>query len=152
MKKIAILLAGVVIVTAAALCVSIRPDLPNGAVWQEYYIAGSVADQAGWQTTRTTNMTILRSYDCGLEFDAAGSRILGYAKCYDLGTIDVNRILTQTGAKIVHNGKEGDILNYYCYSSAIGGGVTVDGMEINLQIACTDYGIVVGCPLIIGSY
>ena len=43
-------------------------------------------------------------------------------------------------------------VSYYCYSSKLKGGLVIDGMTVNLQIAMKGKTTVLGTPIIFGGY
>lgn len=62
----------------------------------------------------------------------------------------IDSIISSVSAKVVSIDKATN--SYYCYSSLLSGGIYVDGNIINMQIAQVDQHIIVGYPIILGSY
>ena len=67
-----------------------------------------------------------------------------------------NEILEETlaryGATVVKVEECSGGVSYYCYSSKLKGGLVIDGMTVNLQIAMKGKTTVLGTPIIFGGY
>lgn len=78
--------------------------------------------------------------------------ILGVAVRYDKGTVSVDDILKATNAKLLKVEQGENLVCYYAHSNLLKKMVNVEDKDINLQIALTQNGIIVGSPMIMGSY
>ena len=68
------------------------------------------------------------------------------------GEEKAKRILNELNAELLFTEKTGGTISYYGYAQKLGGGIVVDGVKINLQIATTNSQCVVGTPIIFGGF
>ncbi len=78
--------------------------------------------------------------------------LTGESTVYDSGERDADGIIEEYGAQVKFCECLTDSMNYYCYSPALGEGVTLNGYEINLHIAQKKSQTAVGTPLIFGGF
>lgn len=76
----------------------------------------------------------------------------GVSVSFDGSIQDLNAILVRLQATQVSVQQLDDLFVACYYSNRLQGGVTLDGKRVNLQIAYRDGTIIVGYPLILGSY
>lgn len=153
MKKLLLLVVAAVVALCLTYKVELNEILPKGATSCEFYIAGEANDLSGFQKSEVGNMTICSSdiENFGIGYDKLGN-IIGVAVRYDLGAINVDDILSAANAVSLKVEQGENMVCYYAHSNLLKDSVTVDGKKINLQIAVTQNGIIVGSPMIMGSY
>ena len=61
-------------------------------------------------------------------------------------------LVQKYGAKLLFTERAGGATSYYLYSPGLGGGVSLGGQRVNLQIAVRDGQTVAGTPLIFGGW
>lgn len=64
----------------------------------------------------------------------------------------VERIKEEFCAEVCFEERVGGIVNYYCYSPKLKGGVRLNGFTVNLHVAAGEGYTAVGTPLIFGGY
>lgn len=61
-------------------------------------------------------------------------------------------LLSRFQAEIVRVERVCGVINYYCFCPRLGGGVTIDGVRVNLHVASNGDYTVAGTPLIFGGF
>lgn len=153
MKKIILLVVAIVVAVALTYQTDVGKLLPSGAKTCEFYIAGEVDEIRDVKMVKVGDMTIASSNfkNYSIVSKQLGN-ILGVAVRYDKGTVSVDDILRETSAKLVKVEQSENYVCYYAHSNLLKKSVNVDDKDINLQIAITQNGIIVGSPMIMGSY
>lgn len=130
------------VIAAAALCVlfaaflSLSPVFEGGTGYELYLGASSSA-----LTVRTENPALdkfLLGNVAGESVRYEGNRLEEIAKKYH--------------AEVLFTEEAAGVVNYYCYSSYLGGCVLLDGYAVNLHIAVSAEQTAAGTPLIFGGF
>ena len=79
------------------------------------------------------------------------SDFIGFYKQFDT-SYDYNSLLNKYRAKLVCVEKLDGITNYYYYSNKLPKSESVKNKKVNIQIAISNNAVVVGTPIIYGSY
>ena len=66
--------------------------------------------------------------------------------------LQIEELLKDFNAVIIHEEKLEGLTNYYCYSPKIKHGIKILGKTVNLHIAKSNEKTVLGTPIIFGSY
>lgn len=65
---------------------------------------------------------------------------------------DIDRIIKKLNIEIKDSQRLANLTTLYGYSARLGGGVMLDGQKINIQIVRKGNTVIIGTPLIMGSY
>ncbi|MDE6551327.1 MAG: hypothetical protein K2M44_07530 [Clostridia bacterium] len=139
-----------VCVVAAALAITyITPlTLAGGEPEIEVYLAGR---QDGGVYTGV--MTIIDTDKSGAEKLYSHSDFMGISLRYPVDNSDVDALCAKLATKVVSKQVTSDGIEcVYLYSPLLTESVRIDGAAVNMQIAITDNYLIVGFPLIMGSY
>lgn len=68
------------------------------------------------------------------------------------GDEEINKIIKRLRIEIRQSQKFANISTFYGYSARLGEGVTLEGRKINIQIVKKGNTVIVGTPLVLGSY
>ncbi|MBP5307567.1 MAG: hypothetical protein J6Z34_00335 [Clostridia bacterium] len=71
---------------------------------------------------------------------------------FNAGECNVNAVLGKYRARPVRVVTTGGVTDYYCYSTLLGGGITLFGRTVNFHLSVADYGYSVATPLNFGGY
>lgn len=138
-----------VCVIAAALAITyITPlTLFDGQPEIEVYLAGK--HDGGVYTGVMTIMDVDRD---GAEKLYCDKDFMGISLRYPVDNSDVEALRIRLAAKAVSSQQADGMDCVYLYSPLLSESVRIDGKIVNMQIAKTDDYLIVGFPLIMGSY
>ena len=136
--KIKLLLAVILVAVSMALICAPTLLLPEGEVAEIYLKAGD-----GYE--------IVPSPENASELSNSG-KFMGIRLEIDGNTLSAAEVMQRLG---VVRSRQNDIMGkpcHYAYSPLLGGGVDVNGEIVNVQIVKGENCLIVGIPLIMGSY
>ena len=153
MKAIAIYILAVIFLCATLLGLSYQVKLPGGVKeMQVYSVSTPSIDKCG-QVDNMTNFNIYHYYDNFVSIrDNKLDNTLGVAYIYPKESVSEQMLIDRLSIDISFTQDLEDGVTYYGKSRVGGRSVYIDSKEINVQIVKNKNYIIIGFPLIMGSY
>ena len=153
MKSIAIYILAIIFISALALGLSYQAKLPDGV--EEMQVYSTITPLVGQyqQVDKMSNFNIYHYYDnfVGIK-DSKLDNTLGVAYLYPKDRMSEQLLMNKLSIDVIYTQDLEDGVTYYGSSKAGGRSVYIDGEEINVQVVKNKNYIIVGFPLIMGSY
>ncbi|MDE6189472.1 MAG: hypothetical protein K2G37_04225 [Clostridia bacterium] len=152
MKSIAVYILGITFLSLLILGISCQVKVPDGAVEMQVYARSlPIADNCEY-VDEMCNFNIYHYNETVGIKDERLDNTLGVAYIYPKESAEVDDLIDKFSAKIYYSQDLEDGITYYGYCKNLGKSVEIDGKEINIQIVSNKDNIIVGFPLIMGSY
>ncbi len=153
MRSIAVYILGITFISLILLGLSYRVSIPEGAVEMQIYSCASPLKEECSFVDEMTNFNIYHYYGkmVGIK-DERLDNTLGVAYIYPKDDKRIDELIDKFSAKIHYSQSLEDGVTYYGYCKGLDKSVEIDGKEINIQIVSNKDNIIVGFPLIMGSY
>ena len=153
MKSIALYILAIVFLSATVLGLSYQVKLPSGAVEMQVYSVAVPQIGEYERVDEMTNFNIYHYYDNFVSIrDSKLDNTLGVAYIYPNDSVSEQILIDRFSVDVSFTQDLEDGVTYYGKSKAGGRSVYIDGKEINVQIAKNKNYIIIGFPLIMGSY
>ncbi|MDE5756360.1 MAG: hypothetical protein K2I23_04650 [Clostridia bacterium] len=153
MKSTAIYILAITFLSAVLMGLSYRAKLPDGVSEMQIYSCDTPLVGQGEQVDEMTNFNIYHYYDKFVSIkDCKLDNTLGVAYIYPKDKISEDTLVDKLSIDIVFTQDLEDGVTYYGKTKAGGKSVYIDKQEINVQIVSNKDNIIVGFPLIMGSY
>ena len=152
MKSIAIYILGITFISLIILGICMQVKIPDGAVEMQVYSRNVPFEGECGYVDKMSNFNIYH-YDkvIGIK-DNRLDNTLGVAYIYPKESAEVSELIDKFSAKIRFTQDLEDGATYYGYCKGLDKSVEIDGEKINIQIVSNKDNIIVGFPLIMGSY
>lgn len=153
MKSIAIYILGITFLSLVLIGLTSKVSIPDGACEMQIYSTSAPAAQGLSYVDEMSNFNIYHYYDgmVGIK-DKSLDNTLGVAYIYPKNSNSADKIIEKLGAKICFEQQLEDGVSYYGYVRGLDKSVDIQNEEINVQIVSNKDNIIVGFPLIMGSY
>ncbi|MDE6275418.1 MAG: hypothetical protein K2M75_02640 [Clostridia bacterium] len=153
MKSFAVYILAITFLSAVLMGLSYQVKLPDGAVEMQVYSISTPLVGESAQVDKMTNFNIYHYYDkfVGIK-DCKLDNTLGVAYIYPKDKTDVDTLVDKLSIDVVYTQDLEDGITYYGKSKAGNSSVYIDKQEINVQIVKNKNYIIIGFPLIMGSY
>ncbi|MDE5654327.1 MAG: hypothetical protein K2I46_01800 [Clostridia bacterium] len=153
MKSIAVYILAIIFLSAVALGLSYQVKLPEGAQEMQVYSLTTPPVGKCEQVDMMTNFNIYHYYDKFVSIkDSKLDNTLGVAYVYPKDSMSEQLLMKKLSIDVKFTQDLEDGVTYYGKSRAGSRSVYIDGQEINVQIVNNKNYIIVGFPLIMGSY
>ena len=153
MKSIAIYILAIIFLTATLLGLSYQVKLPSGVKEMQVYSAVTPQIDKCEQVDNMTNFNIYHYYQNFVSIrDNKLDNTLGVAYIYPKDSVSEKTLIDRLSIDVSFTQDLEDGVTYYGKSRAGGRSVYIDGKEINVQIVKNKNYIIIGFPLIMGSY
>ena len=152
MKSIAVYILGITFLSLILMTIGMQVKVPDGAVEMQVYSRTLPFEGTCQSVDKMSNFNIYH-YDkvIGIK-DNRLDNTLGVAYIYPKESAEVNELIEKFSAKIHYTQDLEDGVTYYGYCKGYDKSVEIDNKEINIQIVSNKDNIIVGFPLIMGSY
>lgn len=153
MKSIAIYILGIMFLSLLLIGLNSQVKIPQGASEMQIY-SSATPDVASLEyIDEMSNFNIYHYYDriVGIK-DKSLDNTLGVAYVYPKDSQSAKDIIDKLNAKVCFEQKLEDGISYYGYIRGLDKSVEIQNKEINVQIVSNKDNIIVGFPLIMGSY
>lgn len=152
MRSIAVYILGITFLSLLLLGWTSQVKIPDGAVEMQIYARSLPYKEGCGYVDEMCNFNIYH-YDKAIGIkDSRLDNTLGVAYIYPKESAEVDDLIEKFSAKINYTQDLEDGMTYYGYCKGLGKSVEIDGREINIQIVSNKDNIIVGFPLIMGSY
>ena len=153
MKSIAIYILGITFVSLLLIGFSGKVSIPEGVCEMQIYSTTTPTATGLNYVDEMSNFNIYHYYDdvIGIK-DKSLDNTLSVAYIYPKTSKSAKDIIDKLGAKICFEQKLEDGISYYGYVRGLDKSVDIQNKEINVQIVSNKDNIIVGFPLIMGSY
>lgn len=153
MKSTAVYILIIVFLSAAVLGLSYQVKLPDGVAEMQVYSAVTPLIGECEQVDKMTNFNIYHYYDNFVSIkDYRLDNTLGVAYLYPKDKTSAQQLINRLSIEVSFTQDLEDGVTYYGKSRAGGRSVYIGSQEINVQIVKNKNYIIVGFPLIMGSY
>lgn len=153
MKTISIYILAIIFLSAAALGTLCKFQLPQGVSEMQIYSCQTPSVGEGDGVDIMTNFNIFHYYGSVVSIkDKKLDNTLGVAYIYPKDKMSAQKAIKEFSAEIAFEQELADGVTYYGYTKEGRKSVKLDGKEINIQIVSNKDNIIVGFPLIMGSY
>lgn len=153
MKSIAIYILAITFLSAVLMGLSYQVKMPDGVVEMQVYSTSAPLVGESAQVDNMTNFNIYHYYDEVVSIkDCKLDNTLGVAYIYPKDKTSVETLVDKLSIDVVYTQDLEDGITYYGKSKAGRSSVYIDKREINVQIVSNKHNIIVGFPLIMGSY
>ncbi|MDE6210591.1 MAG: hypothetical protein K2G42_01295 [Clostridia bacterium] len=153
MKSIAIYILAITFLSALLLGLSYQAKLPDGVYEMQVYSQTAPLVGESGQVDEMTNFNIYHYYDKVVSIkDCRLDNTLGVAYIYPKDKISADTLVDKLSVDVIFTQDLDSGVTYYGKSKAGGRSVFIDKQEINIQIVSNKDNIIVGFPLIMGSY
>ena len=152
MRSIAVYILAITFLSLVVLGLSMQIKVPEGAVEMQIYSkTESLSEKCGY-VDKMSNFNIYHyEKTIGIK-DGRLDNTLGVAYIYPKESAEVSELIDKFSAKIRFTQDLEDGATYYGYCKGLDKSVEIDGEKINIQIVSNKDNIIVGFPLIMGSY
>ena len=152
MKSIAVYRLGITFLSLILMAIGMQVKVPDGAVEMQVY-SRTLPFEGEYQAVDKMSNFNIYHYDkvIGIK-DNRLDNTLGVAYIYPKKSAEVNELIEKFSAKIHYTQDLEDGVTYYGYCKGYDKSVEIDNKEINIQIVSNKDNIIVGFPLIMGSY
>lgn len=153
MKSIAIYILGITFLSLVLIGLTSGVKIPEGACEMQIYATTLPEVESLGYIDEMSNFNIYHYYDgvVGIK-DKSLDNTLGVAYVYPKNNSNVEDIIDKLNAKICFEQQLEDGISYYGYVRGLDKSVDIQNKEINVQIVSNKDNIIVGFPLIMGSY
>ena len=153
MKSIAVYILAITFLSAVLIGLSYQVKLPDGISEMQIYSATMPLIGESALVDNMTNFNIYHYYDKVVSIkDCKLDNTLGVAYIYPKDKTNVDALVNKLSIDVAFTQDLEDGITYYGKSRAGGRSVYIDKQEINVQIVSNKENIIVGFPLIMGSY
>lgn len=153
MRTLAIYILGILFLSAMVIGLTNGTKLPQGASEMQVYSAIQPGIESLDYVDEMSNFNIYHYFDnmVGIN-DSSLDNTLGVAYIYPKDSTNAENIIDKLNAKIQFTEELQDGITYYGYCKGLDKCVEIDDKQINVQIVSNKDNIIVGFPLIMGSY
>ncbi len=153
MRSIAIYILSIIFLSAVLMGLTYQVKVPSGAIEMQVYSQDTPLVGSSDSVDEMTNFNIYHYFDKVVSIkDGKLDNTLGVAYVYRKGEMSAEQLIKDFSAKIAFEQDLEDGVTYYGHTKADGKRVMLGDEEINIQIVINKENIIVGFPLIMGSY
>ena len=153
MKSKSVYILAIIFLSAMLLAMPCNQKIPDGVKEMQVYACETPLLGEGDGVDNMTNFNIYHYYDkvVGIK-DFKLDNTLGVAYIYAKEKMSIDTLTDKLSIDVIYTQDLEDGITYYGKSRAGNSSVYIDGQEINVQIVSNKDNIIVGFPLIMGSY
>lgn len=153
MKTISIYIISIIFLSALIIGLAYQPKVPDGAIEMQVYAQNAPQIGEAGSVDEMTNFNIYHYFDKVVSIkDSKLDNTLGVAYIYPKDKTSVEKLIEKFSADIAFKQDLQDGVTFYGRTKVGGRSVNIGGEEINVQIVSNKENIIVGFPLIMGSY